>query len=366
MNVVREIERINEQELQHGVSGTKASWHYKYRASAWVYVGGLPYELTEGDVICVMSQWGEVEDFNMPREEKTGKSRGWAWVKVSLHPRVSARARSRRRHRATSVERGGSAPFGDPSRRRIAARSLAAPSHSRRSRRADDPTPPPCANARARVPSPLPPAAADACLVSRETTFLRAALCVDSTRTSARPSSRSTTSTAPRCWAARCASTTARSISCPRRRVCSSAFPPLLLLLLLLLSLSCSPVFFRKRRARSSVRAVLFRLFRLSSSSLRSQARAPFHRSQGSAPFQCATATMPPAWRAANNKTCVIPAEVLEREEAEEEKQKEILAKVRRGRLSLVLWLQSTAISRRRRLAPFFMPPSPLRLVMME
>ena len=80
MNVVREIQRINEQELKLGVSG-KASWHHKYRDSAWVYVGGLPLELTEGDVICVMSQWGEVEDFNMPREEKTGKSRGWAWVK---------------------------------------------------------------------------------------------------------------------------------------------------------------------------------------------------------------------------------------------------------------------------------------------
>ena len=75
MNVVREIQRINEQELKLGVSG-KASWHHKYRDSAWVYVGGLPLELTEGDVICVMSQWGEVEDFNMPREEKTGKSRG--------------------------------------------------------------------------------------------------------------------------------------------------------------------------------------------------------------------------------------------------------------------------------------------------
>ena len=80
MNVVREIQRINEQELKLGVSG-KGSWHHKYRDSAWVYVGGLPFELTEGDVICVMSQWGEVEDFNMPREEKTGKSRGWAWVK---------------------------------------------------------------------------------------------------------------------------------------------------------------------------------------------------------------------------------------------------------------------------------------------
>ena len=65
-------------------------------------MGGLANELSEGDVICVrtphpapahhgedpapfppqvMSQWGEIEDFNMPREKKTGKPRGWAWVK---------------------------------------------------------------------------------------------------------------------------------------------------------------------------------------------------------------------------------------------------------------------------------------------
>jgi RNA-binding motif X-linked protein 2 len=55
MNVIREIQKINERELQLGI-GDEASWHGKYKDSAYVFVGGLDYELTEGDVICIMSQ----------------------------------------------------------------------------------------------------------------------------------------------------------------------------------------------------------------------------------------------------------------------------------------------------------------------
>ena len=80
MNVIAEIQRINERELELGVPH-EASWHQKYRESAWVYVGGLPYELTEGDVICVMSQFGEIEDLNLVRDVKTGKSKGFAFIK---------------------------------------------------------------------------------------------------------------------------------------------------------------------------------------------------------------------------------------------------------------------------------------------
>mmetsp|Transcript_5565 Transcript_5565/g.10176 ORF Transcript_5565/g.10176 Transcript_5565/m.10176 type:complete len:240 (-) Transcript_5565:49-768(-) len=81
MNVIAEIHRINAAELEQGVCGTSASWHAKYAESAWVYVGNLPLQLTEGDIICVMSQFGEVEDINLVREENTGKSRGFAFVK---------------------------------------------------------------------------------------------------------------------------------------------------------------------------------------------------------------------------------------------------------------------------------------------
>lgn len=112
MNTIREIEKINKEELDRGIAGTSASWHTKYSKSAWVYVGNLDHELTEGDIICVMSQYGEVrshrvlffvlqqaafslnlslvvcclggkkvEDIHLSREEDTGKSRGFAFLK---------------------------------------------------------------------------------------------------------------------------------------------------------------------------------------------------------------------------------------------------------------------------------------------
>lgn len=59
MNVVQEIKRLNEKELARG-TGLEGSWHDQYKDSAWVYVGGLDVQLSEGDVLCVMSQWGEV------------------------------------------------------------------------------------------------------------------------------------------------------------------------------------------------------------------------------------------------------------------------------------------------------------------
>lgn len=81
MNNVQHVLKMNERELQLGIAGTSASWHEKYADSAWIYVGGLSQELTEGDVLCVLSQFGEIEDFNMPRDKRTGKPRGWCWCK---------------------------------------------------------------------------------------------------------------------------------------------------------------------------------------------------------------------------------------------------------------------------------------------
>jgi RNA-binding motif X-linked protein 2 len=46
-----------------------------------VYAGNLDYSLTEGDVICVLSQYGEVEDLHLVRDEATGKSKGFAFCK---------------------------------------------------------------------------------------------------------------------------------------------------------------------------------------------------------------------------------------------------------------------------------------------
>ncbi|PBK93773.1 hypothetical protein ARMGADRAFT_965391 [Armillaria gallica] len=77
MNVVREINAINEAELRLGVAG---SWHDTYKDSAYIYVGGLNYELTEGDVITIFSQYGEVANVNLPRDKATGKQRGFGFL----------------------------------------------------------------------------------------------------------------------------------------------------------------------------------------------------------------------------------------------------------------------------------------------
>jgi len=83
MNNVRAVESLTEQELQAGIFGglSKGSWHEKYENSAWVFLGGFPYELSEGDIICVMSQWGEIEDINLARDKTTNKSKGFAFIK---------------------------------------------------------------------------------------------------------------------------------------------------------------------------------------------------------------------------------------------------------------------------------------------
>ncbi|KXS16546.1 hypothetical protein M427DRAFT_55495 [Gonapodya prolifera JEL478] len=79
MNVVKEIQRINAKELDRAIDGG-ASWHDEYRNSAWVFAGGLDFEFSEGDVICIFSQFGEIVDINLVRDKATGKSRGFCFI----------------------------------------------------------------------------------------------------------------------------------------------------------------------------------------------------------------------------------------------------------------------------------------------
>ncbi|XP_036127639.1 RNA-binding motif protein, X-linked 2 [Molossus molossus] len=76
---VKLINELNEREVQLGVSD-EVSWHSEYKDSAWIFLGGLPYELTEGDIICVFSQYGEIVNINLVRDKKTGKSKGFCFL----------------------------------------------------------------------------------------------------------------------------------------------------------------------------------------------------------------------------------------------------------------------------------------------
>ncbi|KAF9171194.1 hypothetical protein BGX21_000727 [Mortierella sp. AD011] len=80
MNNVRQIERLNEREANLSMSSS-GSWHEQYKDSAHIFVGGLPFNLTEGDIVCVLSQFGEIAGINLVRDKESGKSKGYAFLK---------------------------------------------------------------------------------------------------------------------------------------------------------------------------------------------------------------------------------------------------------------------------------------------
>ncbi|PVU88290.1 hypothetical protein BB561_005931 [Smittium simulii] len=79
MNVIKEINSITRKEIQHQI-GLSGSWHDDYKDSAYVYIGGLPYELTEGDIICIFSQYGEIVNINLVKDKDSGKSKGFSFL----------------------------------------------------------------------------------------------------------------------------------------------------------------------------------------------------------------------------------------------------------------------------------------------
>ncbi|KAF8757375.1 hypothetical protein HU200_010891 [Digitaria exilis] len=82
MNPLTQVKRtqvINQKEALLGI-GEEASWHAKFKDSAYVFVGGVPFDLTEGDLLAVFAQYGEVVDVNLVRDKGTGKSKGFAFL----------------------------------------------------------------------------------------------------------------------------------------------------------------------------------------------------------------------------------------------------------------------------------------------
>lgn len=80
MQAIKAIEKRTERELRMGINPGAGSWHDEYRGSAYVYVGGLPYDLNEGDIIQIFSQYGQVTRVNLVRDKRTGKSLGYAFL----------------------------------------------------------------------------------------------------------------------------------------------------------------------------------------------------------------------------------------------------------------------------------------------
>ncbi|XP_030555455.1 RNA-binding motif protein, X-linked 2 [Drosophila novamexicana] len=74
---MRNVLKLSELELKNP---SAKSWHDMYRDSAWIFIAGFPYTLSEGDIICVFSQYGEIVNINLVRDSKTGKSKGFCFL----------------------------------------------------------------------------------------------------------------------------------------------------------------------------------------------------------------------------------------------------------------------------------------------
>ncbi|KAI0465169.1 hypothetical protein LJB42_000393 [Komagataella kurtzmanii] len=81
MNKVKQIEKLNQQELDQNIQ-FEASWHQEYRNSAYIYIGSLPYEITETDLLTIFSQYGVPTHVKLARDyANRRKSKGFAFLK---------------------------------------------------------------------------------------------------------------------------------------------------------------------------------------------------------------------------------------------------------------------------------------------
>lgn len=71
--------KLNSVELKKEIKDN-TSWHDTYKNSPHIYIGGIPYELNEGDILTVFAQYGKITKINLVREKETLKSKGFAFL----------------------------------------------------------------------------------------------------------------------------------------------------------------------------------------------------------------------------------------------------------------------------------------------
>ncbi|KAG2386418.1 hypothetical protein C9374_002864 [Naegleria lovaniensis] len=81
MKRAKQINELNQKELALGYTNTSSSWHQQEKnKTAYIYVGGLDYRLTEGDLLSVFSQYGEIVDIDLVRDEQELTSKGFCFI----------------------------------------------------------------------------------------------------------------------------------------------------------------------------------------------------------------------------------------------------------------------------------------------
>ncbi|OUT21783.1 hypothetical protein CAS74_002761 [Pichia kudriavzevii] len=73
------VSRLNAIELAKRTP-ISASWHRDYEDTNTVYVGGLPLEANEHDLLILMSQFGVPTACVLARDRESGESKGYAWI----------------------------------------------------------------------------------------------------------------------------------------------------------------------------------------------------------------------------------------------------------------------------------------------
>ena len=91
MNTIKQINQINQKELISNTS-YKSSWHYDYRDTNYLYIGNIPFNLTEKDIIKIFSQYGIPTHINLIKDKDKDKNkqetekkyhRGFGFLKYS-------------------------------------------------------------------------------------------------------------------------------------------------------------------------------------------------------------------------------------------------------------------------------------------
>ena len=68
---IKNAQKASKLEIAHGFS-EEASWHARFKHSAYVFAGGLAFGLTEGDLLAIFAQYGEIVDVNLVKDKETG------------------------------------------------------------------------------------------------------------------------------------------------------------------------------------------------------------------------------------------------------------------------------------------------------
>ncbi|KAH3688006.1 hypothetical protein WICPIJ_001000 [Wickerhamomyces pijperi] len=79
-SIIRNTTKLSEKELELNIPFSQ-SWHQDYSETAYIHFSSLPYDLTEGDILIIFSQYGIPVHMKLVRDKETGQSRGFGWLK---------------------------------------------------------------------------------------------------------------------------------------------------------------------------------------------------------------------------------------------------------------------------------------------